>query len=376
MEFKKITLLVTLLFFIRVAAQIDESAASQFPETLITEEWSGTEWDEAATLTSTFNSECLPVESLISSQGSTYSRVVYAYNSENQTIEVDTQAYDGIGGWISISRVQSTYTGDNLTEEVTESFNGFNLVLSSRSQYSYNESNQLTEELYQERNITNTAWENSNRSVYTYNGSGMVDEETYQEWDDNTMTWDNSERVTYIYTGSNVTEFTDELWDGSDWEPDLKYDITYNTEGEMIQLDSSYWDGSSYVLDGRTLFDYDSNGFIEEITEQDYNGSSWDNDYRTSYTYPACSLLSVSELEVFNFSFYPNPADRNLHISNDEPVVGQLSYAIYDMSGRSVKSGLLDNDKSISLAQMVNGVYLLKLNDNKQSVTKQFVVKH
>ncbi|WP_458625944.1 T9SS type A sorting domain-containing protein [Winogradskyella sp. PC D3.3] len=376
MEFKKITLLFALLFFIPIAAQIDESVANQFPEILVTEEWSGTEWVEVTTLTTSFNSECLPEESFISSQGSTYSRVVYAYNSENQTIEVDTQAYDGIGGWISISRVQSTYVGDNLTEEVTESYNGFNLVLSSRSQYSYNGSNQLTEELYQERNLANTGWENSNRSVYTYNGSGTVDEETYQEWDSNTTTWGNSERVTYIYSGSDVTEFTEDLWDGAAWEPDLKYNIIYNTEGQMIELNSSYWDGSSYVLDGRTLFDYDSNGFIEEITEQDYNGSSWDNDYRTSYTYPACSSLSVSESEVFNFGFYPNPADRNLKISNSESIVGQLSYAIYDMSGRAVKSGQLDNDKSISLAQMVNGVYLLKLNDNKRSVTKQFIVKH
>lgn len=399
---KKITLLITLLIFVKVQAQFFETELGPTPETLIIDDWSGTDWDEVARQEATFNVDCLvtTITTLISSVE--VSRSIYSYNSENQVIEIITQI-NNAGTWVNSSRTQNTYTGNDLTEEIESSWNGStwvnsirtqntfagnnlteevestwngsswvnsfriqntyagnnlieeiesnwdgaNWVLFSRTLYNYNASNQLLDDLFQLRNAENTSWENANRTIYTYNASDLLEQEAYQEWNAAIPSWDNSELRTYSYTGSNVSEII-----------------------------SSYWDGFAYLLEDRSLLTYNGDGLIAQIIFQEYDGSDWENTSRITFIYPACQSLSTEDFVTFDFSFYPNPSNDYLKIVNLPQGHPEINYTIYDMSGRLVKNGKLNSDFTINTQNMTDGLYVLKLSDESSSVAKQLVVKH
>lgn len=399
---KKITLLIALLFLVKVQAQFFEDEFGPMPETLTIDEWSGTDWDEVATQEATFNVDCLveTITTLLS--GFEFTRSLYSYNSENQVIEIITQMND-LGTWVNSSRIQNTYTGDNLTEEIESNWDGStwvnnfrtqntyagnnlteeiesiwdgsnwmnslrrqntytgnNLteeiesnwdgdiwVLFSRTQYNYNGSNQLLDDLFQLRNAEDTSWEDSNRTLYTYNASDLLVEETYQEWNAVNSTWDNSELRTYAYTGTNISEI-----------------ISY------------FWDGFEFLPEDRSLITYNGDGLIEQIIFQEYFGGDWENTTRVTFVYPACQSLATEDFVTFDFSFYPNPSNNSLKIQNLPQGHSPLNYTIVDMAGRLVQKGELNSDFTINTQFITDGLYVLKLSNESNSVAKQFVVKH
>lgn len=57
-------------------------------------------------------------------------------------------------------------------------------------------------------------------------------------------------------------------------------------------------------------------------------------------------------------AIYPNPANQQVIVEHE----GELTqYSIYDLSGRLVKDGNLENDKTIICESLVNGVYVIML---------------
>lgn len=371
---KKMTLLCALFFFIKGHAQFEEFQYNYFPETLTIDQWSGTNWEEFATQTATFNSDCFVETTTTLISGLNYSRSIYTYNSANQITEIITEinnlgtwvnssrrqnayignnlteeiesVWDG-SSWVNSFRTQNIYTGTNLTEEIESIWDGANWVLFSRSQNNYNGSNQLQDILYQVRDAANTSWENNSRTLFSYNTAGLLEQEVYEEWNVINSTWDSLELTTYAYTGSNVTEIT-----------------------------SYFWDGSEYLAEERSLITYIEEGLFAQVTIQEYNGSNWDNIAKLTFTYPDCLSLSIEQPETFDVSFYPNPSDNSLKFLNLPQGYSGLKYTIFDMTGRLVQKGEINTDFTISTQFMTNGLYLLKLSDASNSVTKQFVVKH
>jgi hypothetical protein len=371
---KKITLLITLLLVVNANAQFLEVEFGPLPETLTIDEWSGTDWNEAARQEATFNTNCSveTITTLISSLE--LSQSIYSYNSENQVIEIITQinntgvlvnssrtqnTYTGTNlteeiesnwdgaNWVNSLRRQNAYTGDNLTEEIESNWDGANWVLFSRTLYNYDGSNQLQDDLFQLRDTEDTSWENDNRTIYTYNASDLLEQEVYEEWNAVNATWVSSELRTYSYTGSNVSEII-----------------------------SSFWDGFEYLPEDRSLLTYNADGFIEQIIFQENFDSAWENATRITYIYPACQSLSTEEFVTFDFNFYPNPSSDSLKVLNLPQGHAALNYMIYDMSGRLIQKGKLNSNFTITTQFIKDGLYVLKLSDESYSLAKQFVVKH
>lgn len=64
----------------------------------------------------------------------------------------------------------------------------------------------------------------------------------------------------------------------------------------------------------------------------------------------------ASQIEIF-----PNPAHNILHLEN---VSGGTRYFISDLIGRKLQSGLVKNEKSISVGRLQEGIYFLYLKNN------------
>ncbi len=74
------------------------------------------------------------------------------------------------------------------------------------------------------------------------------------------------------------------------------------------------------------------------------------------------SSLGVSKSAAANptFSLYPNPSSDYIEISGLEK---NEKYTIYSTIGTLVKSGMIADDQKISIQNLTNGVYFLKLNE-------------
>ncbi|HOZ74971.1 MAG TPA: T9SS type A sorting domain-containing protein [Flavobacterium sp.] len=89
------------------------------------------------------------------------------------------------------------------------------------------------------------------------------------------------------------------------------------------------------------------------------------------------NTLAVNEAsETAVFSIYPNPASNEITISNERQI-GVSGIVITDMNARIVKQIQFDNlpKVQVNIADLSNGVYLMKITSGAGTVTKK-IVKH
>lgn len=86
--------------------------------------------------------------------------------------------------------------------------------------------------------------------------------------------------------------------------------------------------------------------------------------------------LSIDDQYDHQIIYYPNPVENTLHIifNNTSPT----NYTIFDINGREVKKGefnIINNKSIIQLNSLQKGVYLMKIDSKKYSLTKTFIKK-
>ena len=80
------------------------------------------------------------------------------------------------------------------------------------------------------------------------------------------------------------------------------------------------------------------------------------------------NVLSVNEISENNFVIYPNPAKDFLKINGEN--LGNVS--VYNAMGQIVAEYFAENELNINVANLVNGVYFVKIGEK----TQRFVVTH
>ena len=88
------------------------------------------------------------------------------------------------------------------------------------------------------------------------------------------------------------------------------------------------------------------------------------------------SVLSVSEnAENINLSVYPNPSTDYLCLTTSDEI-SDLSYQLFDMSGRLLKSGkVVANQTSIDMQDLVPATYFVKVNQGNKTVKSFKIIK-
>jgi hypothetical protein len=87
------------------------------------------------------------------------------------------------------------------------------------------------------------------------------------------------------------------------------------------------------------------------------------------------SPLSVANNSVddITLAMYPNPTQFKLQFgSNDIQLSNETKFAIYDIRGKEVLKGAL-NQKSIDVSSLGKGVYIVKLNQDNKAISRKFV---
>lgn len=81
--------------------------------------------------------------------------------------------------------------------------------------------------------------------------------------------------------------------------------------------------------------------------------------------------LSLNQFEVNNLITYPNPTSEDLNLSSNYNL-NKAEYTIFDVSGRLVKKGRINNNK-LNVSTLAAGNYFLRVLDNKTTKVQKFI---
>lgn len=97
----------------------------------------------------------------------------------------------------------------------------------------------------------------------------------------------------------------------------------------------------------------------------------WIKPYTATYVEndQECSQLNTSEISKSNFTIYPNPVKEKLYFSSE---INYTNYEIFNSEGRLIKSSNT-LEKYFDVSNFIKVSYFLKLYNNTDSITKQFI---
>ena len=92
----------------------------------------------------------------------------------------------------------------------------------------------------------------------------------------------------------------------------------------------------------------------------------------------AGSACTVSTLEIggqeYNIDLYPNPAGDYINIVSDIPASSNVSYKIYNLTGKLVKSiNPSELSKPIIVEELDSGIYFLSVSSGRKSILLKMI---
>lgn len=111
---------------------------------------------------------------------------------------------------------------------------------------------------------------------------------------------------------------------------------------------------------GDTIFD----GYVDAATQ---------NPLATICTGNA--VLGVHELGSGTVEVYPNPTANNVQVRWSTPQTGAVKWVLFDLSGKAVKAGTLDETNRISIHDFSEGIYFFKFENERTSLGVVRLVK-
>ena len=149
----------------------------------------------------------------------------------------------------------------------------------------------------------------------------------------------------------------------------------------LVPVSDTFYIGWKQTSSSRLNIGFDKN--INRKLDIFYNlGSGFQNTIfdgalmmRPVFVSPMDNVVNYPELlsKEENISFYPNPADDLVLISNKDVE----SIEIYDLNGRMVNILSMDHENSIMVKNLLNGIYLIKFKfKNGEIKVEKLIVQH
>lgn len=158
-------------------------------------------------------------------------------------------------------------------------------------------------------------------------------------------------------------------------ENEAFYGLNSSKEGKLALVGRS--ESYSLSINGKTLSTKgNSDALIFAMTNSK-------NTTTTSDTKNTTTNLDDDEIKNFTPLIYPNPTNGKLTIRFEEPIKENLTLRIYDRIGKFVEEYKINitetdvskNEISLSLSYLPQGVYLLKINTDKQEYTHKISIE-
>jgi hypothetical protein len=130
-------------------------------------------------------------------------------------------------------------------------------------------------------------WKGYFRTHFEYQGNSQdVYISMTEIWDEDLETWDNGGRRTrYVaYQNGSPVEAIDEVWENGEWQPFIKSVMSWTADRMPLETLDYFWTGVGWELSGRERWIWE-NGLLTELVNEWWDGEAWIVDMRWQYTY-------------------------------------------------------------------------------------------
>lgn len=354
-------------------------------------------------------------------------QTIYSYDANgNMLTQIERYWQTSSSSWVNDTKYTFTYDANkNRLSNLYQSWNSGSNTWSNQDQtlYTFDAANNVLTQIYMTWTTSGGgSWRNQNKTAYTYNGNAPLTR-LYQTW--NTFgsgSWNNSNQNLYTYDTvvlTNLMKDVYQTWGGSSWSNSSQTMYTYDAANNRISetgqtwvfgfpsawrnsyyhtsgydsrhnlvshLEQTWSTGSSAWVNNRQ-YDYTFNKY-DQMTSRKSNtwnaGGFWyptTSDYYSRYYYEEYST-GVSNVYATNgtLQLYPVPASSTLTVNLEWNTAQAAVATIYDMQGRAVAQWQLGNAAAyhsmISVAQLADGNYILRIKGEKDIMVQQFAVAH
>ncbi len=213
------------------------------------------------------------------------------------------------------------------------------------------------------------------RFLFYYNSEKKILNKLSRSWNDEKKVWENEGKWEYDYTDGNTVISSN--WDTItiEWIPNAYYKYVLDSQGRTVlglrkkwNIEESKW--INYSKDEKEYDDY--NHLLNSIY------FIWLDDWvvysKRHYFWSKFNTNNTDELANDGFVLFPNPAGNVLNLSYDlDKSIYNLQ--IYSLRGNQVLEISSPSYDKIDISQLVSGVYILKINTAKGTVSKLFSVE-
>lgn len=136
---------------------------------------------------------------------------------------------------------------------------------------------------------------------------------------------------------------------------------------------------SDLTLNNNSMIAYggfnETGGTIYNLNETFTKPVSPLNYFLTQYLFRIINTTSIGAFDnEISLKIYPNPAANHITIEVSEMLIGG-DYEIFDVNGKKVNYGSLNNRTQKINLQLSAGVYILKISKNDQSYSEKLIIK-
>lgn len=178
-----------------------------------------------------------------------------------------------------------------------------------------------------------------------------------------------------IHVGNDIDYYKIELPFGNNYTINARLHDSYNSgNGQTYTVDAlfaystdgqNYSDGIDDVMSGNITF---TGGTVYFAVVPYFSGMT--GTYLLEISISGDGDTGVDEDYVMNVSMYPNPVQDILHVECENI----MQYDIFSLDGKLLKSTeMFDNEAVINIEDLNAGVYLIRITNDKGTVTRRIV---
>jgi hypothetical protein len=330
----------------------------------------GNQWVKEVEYDLTYDANNLLIKEILYARDSLTSQMVKELQWENTydgqgniTSEMASYWDAGSSAWIPGWKDEYTYTDGKLTEILESLYDEDNQewINFFRTVSTYNAGGKLISEVTEEWDFMSNNWVNWLKWEYTWNAQERNTMEIEYEWDTGSLVWLNTWKWEYTYDQQgNTIEEVDSEWYNNQWNSDWRGVWAYNLSYTFLDLLVPYW-----FLSAPT--DLTFVNMPLSFTEYWPELAAWILWWRQMAYWSAFTSTDVSNIEKGMVNVFPNPATDYLTVSWDDNYT-HLDLEIINLAGIQVISRSIDNNETINLSQLSEGLYLYKLSDNRNVI--------
>jgi hypothetical protein len=191
--------------------------------------------------------------------------------------------------------------------------------------------------------------------------------------------WVNSIKSETTFEGANSVELISEFVSGF-WILKTRKTKNFDEQGLPVLDLEEFRNDENWQTESAEEYINEYSGDFSEIYK--ITLKIWDDKFQSNQNFLMRLFndpVNIKKVNTtFNFSIFPNPAQDNVVIKNNQSVIqSPVMMHLFDINGRSINKRILQNtEENVNIKNLKTGVYFIHLSDNKGKMkTEKLIVR-